>query len=1144
MSSMTERIRFDPAGPRRVTFLLGPAGSGKTHRCLSEIREELLKDGAGPSLLFLAPKQATFQLERQLLSNPGLAGYTRLEILSFERLARYLLDELRAGAERILDEEGRRMVLRALLADRHAELRLFRATARLPGFARQLSEILRELQEQKLTPERLATLADRCDDEALAAKLHDFGLLLRHYQAWLEARSLQDPSQLVSLAVAALRAARREAAPVANLAMGGLWLDGFAELTPQELELLTEVIALSRRATLAFCLPGLPEDEPRWLSAWSGVARTVRSVWNQLSGISAETPDVVVLPASDQPTRFGRNAPLRRLAEGWAGDSLPAEPGSAPDGVRCVVCPDPVGEAIFAAREIRRYVREEPGRRYREVAVLLRSFEGYHDVISRVFGRYEIPFFLDRREPVAHHPLAELIRYALRTVAFRWQHDDWFGTLKTGLVPVSEVALDELENEALAHGWSGETWHQPLRLPDDPMLERRLERTRQQVLPAFELFARRLEGDGSGPDGVALAAALSGLWADLRVADRLERWETAGVGETAPARKYAAVHRTVWEQMQAWLQNLELAFAGRKLEFSGWLPIVESGLSGLTVGVIPPALDQVLVGTIDRSRNPDLRMAVVMGLNEGVFPAVPTVAGLLTGPDRDQLERHGVTLRANLRSQLSRERYLGYIALTRADSRLILTCAERDGAGRALNPSPFLNRVRQLLPGLAVEPGVAEADWLASEHVCELVGPAIRLRGGPDWAWLGPLVAGHPSFSRLERLLEPVADPTLSPALADALYGPVLRTSVSALEKFAACPFQFFVDSGLRAAERRRFEVDAREQGSFQHEILARFHEELRAAGLRWRDIAPPEARQRIGRIAAEVTRGFREGLFATSSEREAEARRLTRLLQDFIEIAVGWMGDCAFDPVRVELGFGRSDDPLPAWELELDSGHRLAFRGKIDRVDLAAGEHSDEALCMVVDYKSSARAVDALFLEHGIQIQLPAYLVRLRDLPDARPIFGVRRLRPAGIFYVNLRGNYENGRNRREVLAQAAEARRQAYRHTGRFNAAWLRRFDTRPEALAGEQFNYRLTTRGAIHGSCREPMDSDQFQLLLDGVADRIRSMGNRIFTGDIRVDPYRRGSDTPCDRCDARGICRIDPWTHAYRILRQSASAGEGK
>ena len=302
----------------------------------------------------------------------------------------------------------------------------------------------------------------------------------------------------------------------------------------------------------------------------------------------------------------------------------------------------------------------------------------------------------------------------------------------------------------------------------------------------------------------------------------------------------------------------------------------------------------------------------------------------------------------------------------------------------------------------------------------ELLAPAIRLRGSPAWTVLEPLLAGHPWLRTMQTFLAPAAEPILSPAVADALYGPVLRTSVSALEHFAACPFRFFVRSGLRATERRQFEVDAREQGSFQHEILARFHGEIRAEGRQWRQIAPAEARQRIRRIAGEVTRGFREGLFAASSEREAEARRLTTVLEEFIEIAVEWMAHCAFDPVMVEVGFGRTDDGLPAWELELDPAHRLAFRGKIDRVDLAPGDDVDEALCMVVDYKSSARAVDPLLLEHGIQIQLPAYLLCLREFKDARAVFGVRRLRPVGMFYVSLRGTIESGGNRREVFANA----------------------------------------------------------------------------------------------------------------------------
>ena len=54
-----------------------------------------------------------------------------------------------------------------------------------------------------------------------------------------------------------------------------------------------------------------------------------------------------------------------------------------------------------------------------------------------------------------------------------------------------------------------------------------------------------------------------------------------------------------------------------------------------------------------------------------------------------------------------------------------------------------------------------------------------------------------------------------------------LRTSVSRLEEFASCPFRFFVRSGLRADERKVFELDARERGSFQHEVLKIFHEAI-----------------------------------------------------------------------------------------------------------------------------------------------------------------------------------------------------------------------------------------------------------------------------------------------------------------------------
>ncbi len=261
-----------------IHFLLGPAGSGKTHRCLAGVRQELLRAPVGPNLVFLAPKQATYQLERQLLEDPRLSGWSRLQILSFDRLSRQILESTRPVE--LLAEEGRLMVLRALLRRLAPQLRVFHAAARLAGFAQELSAVLRELRNHHLGSRRLLELASHLEVSGpLSHKLHDLSLLLHAYQSWLADHGVEDADSLPDLAT---RALLDRSAP---FQIGGLWLDGFAEMTPQELDLLAAVVQRSDHATLAFCLDHLPSTDAPWLSTWSVVSQTFRRCHTRLAAL-------------------------------------------------------------------------------------------------------------------------------------------------------------------------------------------------------------------------------------------------------------------------------------------------------------------------------------------------------------------------------------------------------------------------------------------------------------------------------------------------------------------------------------------------------------------------------------------------------------------------------------------------------------------------------------------------------------------------------------------------------------------------------------------------------------------------------------------------------------------------------------------
>jgi ATP-dependent helicase/DNAse subunit B len=682
-----------------IEFLIGPAGSGKTQACLAQVREALEAAPEGPPLIWIAPKQATFQLEREVLGL-GVRGFTRLEILPFDRVARRVLDEMGQPVRGLLTEEGRVMVLHAILIAKAPELTVFRRSARsASGFAAQLSQVLRELQRSGVGVERLRRQRLPEDSEGtLGLKLRDLALLFESYRDWLDGHGLRDPDDLLGLATGALAQARKSGG--VRTGFGGVWLDGFAEMTVPELDLLAELVAVSPRATLAFCLdrvpmeggtldPDRPGDSAMASSLWSVTATTYARCRERVRGLDLPVQVRGLPEGGGKSPRFRHSAVLDRLAAAWAqpaGGSVGGG-GDVNEGINLVECVDPEAEALLAVRLIHRHVRENGGR-YREISVIVRRMEGYGDIVQRAFRRHGIPCFADHREPMSHHPVAELTRSVLRMAAGGWMHADWIGALKSGLVVDNPDLVDRIENAGLAHGLRGSEWMAVEEYRARAEIGPDAVRAIVGAVGAFESFRGAMR-DGE-LTGAGLASALRELWGDLGVAETLARWQS-GAEDLPPV--YRAIHHTAWEQILAWCDAIELAFGETPLPVRDWLAVAEAGLARLTMGVIPPALDQVLLGAIDRARQPEVKLTILLGLNQGVFPAGPPAPALLNWVERLVLAEGGLDLGWARLQLAARESYYAYIACTRASHRLCAAWSRRGLDGKIQARSSVAERL-------------------------------------------------------------------------------------------------------------------------------------------------------------------------------------------------------------------------------------------------------------------------------------------------------------------------------------------------------------------------------------------------------------------------------------------------------------------
>ncbi|MCL2216238.1 MAG: PD-(D/E)XK nuclease family protein [Defluviitaleaceae bacterium] len=842
-----------------LQFILGGPGAGKTTFVLEEIRARIADSSVAAPLYYLVPEQFSLQSEKLLLSH-GREAATQVQVLSFNRLAYRLFSALGKPAGQIMGDLGKQMLIRKVLFEAADKLIYYKSSSDKHGFVEELCGTITELNHYRVSAEELTDRAVG-SSPALAAKLSDIALILTTYRETVKDKYLLT-DDMPELLCQKLEAFSHE--PLKLLDGADFWVDGFSGFTPQERQVLLYILKRANRLTVTLTLPT------------QAAASAPYETMEQLTQMARDSR-IPVEPHIYMKENYRHiNAPgLAYFVENF-GDSgaiayLAGHDGRNDASIEIISAADRYAAVYATAGRILQLVREN-GHRFRDIAILCGDRTHYEKILQTVFDRLGIPLFVDTETDILSHPLTEMIRAALEIPMRNWSYESVFRFLKTRLTGLDPVAVDILENYALANGINSYRWQYSF---SDPVAEE----GRLQLLNALATYAK-LRADSMATVRVHARRVFDMLYA-LKVPETLQGWFDARMAAGDPAT--ARLHGQIWPKLCEVFDKLVEILGDEKVSHKVFAQTLDAGLFQVGLGRIPPTIDQVILGDIGRSRYPEIQTMLVLGANEGILPPVPTQSGLFTDFERKILRNTALELAPENQRKLTDHYYNLYCALSQPKEKLIFIYAEAEPGGKALRPSPILGKIRKMFP-------------------------TLETTSAPSFSEYGDAEAPAPAQNQL------------SPASVNLLYGQTILTAATRLEAFARCPFAYYMSYILGARPRARYQVLPTDLGKLFHDILTEFTR-----------IAPLEAmaRPQINALVDDLVQGLilDTSIYHDTARNRHILNKVRRVASASCWAICEQIKRGEYQPTLTEFEI-LSSTALP-------DGRSLSLTGRVDRVDI-----------------------------------------------------------------------------------------------------------------------------------------------------------------------------------------------------------------
>ncbi len=1098
-----------------LQFVIGRSGSGKSHFVYNSIIQEAVHNPKD-RFFVIVPEQFSMQTQKELVKlSPG-GSILNTDVLSFNRLAYRVFEETGENRSPVLEDSGKVLVIQKILSEKGNELKILGKLHGKTSAASCLKSLLSEFKQYRIGSGRLNELKN---DEKLPAllryKLEDFELVYNSFNEYLADKYLtaEDVPEILSRVIPKSK----------MLKDATIVFDGFTGFVPTQLSVIEKMLRICKKVIIV--LTGdesvAYSDSVRMSDLFYMSQHCKRQLLEIADRVQVEVLDTIYVEPSDK-SRFSANAELDFLEKNlFRYNNLCYE--KEPEKILICEAADHKEEIIYAAETILRLVREE-GYMFRDFAFVTGALDDYAQSVQNIFQDNNISCFLDRKTSILANTAVEFIRSAVGIAADGFTPLAVFRYLRSGFSNITRQESDLLETYVSAFGVRSikgyeKEWIKTCRTVSKDDLPK-LNDIRIKLLEEIGDFIEKIKKRNS--DIKYKTTAVYELMLKVNTAEKCDSYREYFDNQNMPSQ--AMEYDRIYETIIDYFDKLTEIMGDEKTSVKTYQQILDAGFSDHMIGIVPPALDQVTIGDIERTRLTDVKILFVAGVNEGTIPKQFSRISLLSASERNALAERKVRLAPEPDEEMYRQRLYLYLNLTKPSDRLYISYRRSDNSGSPVLPSYIIRILRELFKKSKVQKisNMSLYNRLETfEGVSDLVLKGVNNRLSLEeeecyqsvLKWLNKNRKGRELISRMKKgIIAGRPDTDIGLKAAEILYNENKRYSASRLELFAGCPFAHFLLYGLKIKEKDEYEISSADIGSILHDAIKRFCEEI--SGM---DPEKLSADERDALADAALEKSIKEDSALSTSGGEFSgvdiyiAEQLKRLNKANAWAVYEQLKRGSFKLFKLEMPYYKAD-----------------VSGIIDRIDIC--EKEDTAYIRIIDYKSGKTEISLRDFYYGLQLQLPVYLIAA--LAFTKQKTKKTAVEPAGIYYCNISDPFIKVESFDEETDEDAVLSALKLSGYSREEPEILKLLDHDIEnTLKSAIIPVKLKKDGTVDSRSRV-LENTDFYLIEKYAGKIIESLKKRIEKGEAKINPLTGKDHDSCQYCPYGSICRYDENIKGYK------------